>query len=60
MEQKTNKVNNFFTSNNKRSLSNRKKEALKLLRNLDPSSVIRDSESSMELLKNLVDRKKGN
>ena len=57
MEQKTNKVNNFFTSNNKRSLSNRKKEALKLLRNLDPSSVIRDSESSMELLKNLVDKK---
>ncbi len=54
---KTNKVNNFFTSNNKGSLSNRKKEAFKLLRNLDPSSVIRDSESSMELLKNLVDKK---
>ena len=57
MEKKTNKVNNFFTSNNKGSLSNRKKEAFKLLRNLDPSSVIRDSESSMELLKNLVDKK---
>ena len=57
MEQKTNKVNNFFTSNNKGSLINRKKKALKLLRNLDPSSVVRDSESSMELLKNLVDKK---
>ena len=54
---KTNKVNNFFTSNNKGSLINRKKKALKLLRNLDPSSVVRDSESSMELLKNLVDKK---
>ena len=57
MEQKTNKVNNFFTSNNKGSLSNRKKKALKLLKGGVVGTLIRDSESSMELLKNLVDKK---
>ena len=52
---KTNKVNNFFTSNNKKPSD--RKLAFAYLKSIDPQSTIREGELSMELIKNLVNKK---
>jgi hypothetical protein len=67
MEKKTNKVNNFFRSNNKIFNEYRKKitgiaageKEIEMLNNSIPKSNL-SAESYLDKLRNMVDRKKGN